>query len=68
MTERFLIVGWALFWPAGFFTSFPAWWAWAGLSYFALTSLLITSAFLFSPMEEAPSRLEENPRTRKAGL
>jgi hypothetical protein len=52
-----LLLGWAVFWPAGVLFSWPAWWAWAGLSYFALTCLLIVSAFLFIPTEEAKENL-----------
>jgi hypothetical protein len=58
ITERILLLGWALFWPASFLFSWPAWWAWAGVAYLSLTGVLVAAAFLFLPIEEAG----EDPR------
>jgi hypothetical protein len=51
--EWLLLLGWALFWPAGYLSSWASWWAWAGVGYVALTGGLVTAAFRFIPMEEA---------------
>jgi hypothetical protein len=57
--EWFLLLGWALFWQAGFLFSWSAWWASAGVAYLFLTVVLVAAAFHFLPMEEAG----EGPRS-----